>query len=131
MDDPQAVDDLLQIEITAGRMAGPFEDKPFPDTWVAPLGLVPKSDGTVRMITHLSFPDGGSLNDHISDDLPCPMSSFDEAAAMVSQQGEDTWMAKIDVKGAFRLIPVCLEHRRFVCYKWRGSTWWTIASHLV
>jgi hypothetical protein len=120
-DNPLAVDDLLQAEILAGRMAGPFEAKPFPSTWVSPLGLVPKSDGGVRMITHLSFPEGKSPNDQIPDNLPCPLSSFDEAAAMVAQQGNNTWMAKIDVKGAFRLVPVRRDHRQFVCYKWRGK----------
>ena len=37
-----------------GRVAGPFESIPFPTFRVSPVGLLPKKDGDVRLIHHLS-----------------------------------------------------------------------------
>ena len=49
------------------RIAGPFETQPFPVFHISPLGLIPKKvPGEFRMIYHLSFPEGQSVNSHIS-----------------------------------------------------------------
>ena len=55
---PTVVDTKTAKELAAGRLAGPF---------VSPLGVVPKkSPGEFRLIHHLSFPKGASVNDGIS-----------------------------------------------------------------
>lgn len=57
-------------EVALGHMAGPFSEPPLPNLVVSTLGLVPKKEsGKFRMIHHLSFPKGGSINDSISKDL--------------------------------------------------------------
>ena len=59
-----AVDQKLAKELAAGRLAGPFIAAPFHPFRVSPLGLVPKkSPGEFRLIHHLSFPRGSSVND--------------------------------------------------------------------
>ena len=55
----------IQIEIDAGRVVGPFQEPPFPNCQVSPLGLVPKKSGDFRIIQHLSAPEGSSVNDGI------------------------------------------------------------------
>eukprot|EP00731_Ephydatia_muelleri_P021756 Em0014g347a len=46
------------------------------------------------------------VNDHINkEDFPVQYSSVDDAMALLSQYGQDAFMAKIDLKAAFRLIP--------------------------
>ena len=61
---PTAVDAKLAKELDAHRLAGPFSSPPFPVFRVSPLGLVPKKvEGEFRLIHHLSFPRGSSLND--------------------------------------------------------------------
>ena len=117
---PNAVESLLQDEIVAGRLAGPFDKPPIEDMWFSPLGLVPKED-KFRLITHLSYPRGDSVNDFIKDKLPCPMTTFDLAAQLVVENGSNCLMSKIDVKGAFRLIPVRPSDRKYLGYKWRGK----------
>ena len=46
----------IMKEITLGRIAGPFKEPPFEKFKMSPVGLVPKNDGSWRLITHLSYP---------------------------------------------------------------------------
>lgn len=56
-------------EIAAGRRAGPFKTRPFHPFCISPLGVVPKkTPGEFRLIHHLSYPRGSSLNDGIPPD---------------------------------------------------------------
>ena len=67
---PEAVDAKLDKEIAAHRIAGPYSSPPFPHFRISPLGLVPKKkEGEFRLIHHLSFPQGSSLNDGISSEF--------------------------------------------------------------
>lgn len=64
------VKEKIQVEIEAGRVAGPFRDPPFPNMHISPLGLIPKkTSGDFRIIQHLSYPEGKSINDGIPKDL--------------------------------------------------------------
>ncbi|XP_061488169.1 uncharacterized protein LOC133387438 [Rhineura floridana] len=95
-------------EVMAGRVVGPFTAPPIPSLRVSPLGLVPKrAPGEFRLIHHLSFPQGGSINDFIPSDL-CSVryTSFDCAVRMVRDCGIGALMGKCDIKSAFRLLPV-------------------------
>lgn len=56
----------INKEILLGRIAGPFSAPPYPNLHTSPVGLVPKSDGGWRLITHISHPQGSSINDGIS-----------------------------------------------------------------
>ena len=61
----------------------------------SPVGLVPKSDGSWRLITHLSCPKGGSVNDGISDDLSSVnYTSFDTVVDKIFKLGFNTEGAK-------------------------------------
>lgn len=46
----------INKEIELGRIAGPFAKPPYPNLHVSPVGLIPKTDGGWRLITHLSYP---------------------------------------------------------------------------
>ena len=71
----------IQAEVDAGRVAGPFQNRPLPNLRISPLGLVPKKEpGQFRLIHHLSYPSGKSLNDFIDPKLwSVQYTSFDEA----------------------------------------------------
>ena len=104
----------LNKEIELGRIAGPFSSKPLPNLIVSPIGLVPKAEeGKYRLIQHLSYPEGESINDGI-DRSYCTVhyASFDEAVKLVVEVGKGAFMAKADVESAFRLLPV---HPRDFC----------------
>ena len=79
---------------------------------VTPPG--PKAEeGKYRLIQHLSYPEGESINDGI-DRSYCTVhyASFDEAVKLVVDVGKGAFMAKADVESAFRLLPV---HPRDFC----------------
>ncbi|CAC5398504.1 unnamed protein product [Mytilus coruscus] len=66
---PDIVRQKIQNEINANRFVGPFDSKPFTEMQLSPLGLAEKKmPGTYRMIHHLSFPEGSSINDNIPQD---------------------------------------------------------------
>lgn len=73
-----------------------------------PLWLVPKkTPGDFRMIHHLSYPIGQSVNDFIDPAL-CSVTytSSDTAISMVQDLGQGCWMFKTDIQNAYRLIPI-------------------------
>lgn len=105
---PQVVRDKVWKEIAEGRVEGPFRDHPFRNFRLSPLGVVPKKEhNSFRLIHHLSFPKGQSLNDDIDMSL-CSFSyaSFEDAIAKIRLCGTEALMAKADIKSAFHLLPI-------------------------
>ncbi len=105
---PDKALEKINKEVKLGRIAGPFKEKPLPNLRVSPIGLVPKAEpGKFRMIHHLSYPRGDSINDGI-DRAYCAVqyTQFDEAIHTVVRVGQGALMAKKDIESAFRLLPV-------------------------
>ena len=56
----------LEKKLRLGRIAGPFDAPPLPSLHISLLGLIPKKTPVeFRLIHHLSFPYGNSINSHI------------------------------------------------------------------
>ena len=103
---PAAVSSAIAKEVNRGHTAGPFESSPFASLHCSPLGAVPKKDGSHRLILDLSSPRGSSINEGISPDLySVKYSNFDDAVTLVTTVGANCFMAKLDIKHAFRLCP--------------------------
>lgn len=116
------VKEKINKEVREGRVAGPFEAPPFPALRVSPLGIVPKkTPGEHRLIHHLSYPKGDSVNDAIPE-LLCSVryTSFDQAVQMVKRCGPGAEMAKCDIKSAFRLLPVHPEDFDLLGFMFEG-----------
>jgi hypothetical protein len=98
----------LEKEMSLGRIVGPFDSRPLSTLQCSPIGLIPKSQpGEWRLITHLSFPPGNSINDGIPDELiSVKYASFDQAVGLVQEVGHMAYLAKCDIKSAFRLLPI-------------------------
>ena len=64
---PEVFKQKVQKEVELGRYIGPFKSPPIPNLQCSPLGLVPKkgNPGKLRLIMHLSYPRGDSVNDFI------------------------------------------------------------------
>ena len=60
-----------------------------------------------RMIVDLSFPHGNNANDGIPPEL-CSLAyaSKDDAVKHILQLGRSTQLVKMDLKGAYRMVPV-------------------------
>ena len=119
---PDAVSAALAKEVSNGHTAGPFQTPPIPNLQCSPLGVVPKKDGTWRIIMDLSSPHGSSINDYISkEEFSLHYATFDQALSLVARYGKDALMAKLDIKHAFRLCPVRLEDRELLGIHWQGQ----------
>ena len=119
---PDAVSAALAKEVSNGHTAGPFQTPPIPNLQCSPLGVVPKKDGTWRIIMDLSSPHGSSINDYISkEEFSLHYATFDQALSLVARYGKDALMAKLDIKHAFRLCPVRLEDRELLGIHWQSQ----------
>ena len=122
-DKPDITSEKLRTECETGRMVGPFPAPPFRNFRTSPLGLVPKKDPTeFRLIHHLSFPTGYSVNDFIPDSCSTvKYASVGDASKSLKRLGRGCFMAKTDVKSAFRIIPIHPADYSLVGMKWDKS----------
>ena len=122
LDNSVVVDAKLRKELEAGQIAGPFGGPPFPNFRVSPLGLVPKKQlGEFRMIHHLSFPKGTSVNDGIPDaETSVRYATVDDAIRLIKQAGPGCFLAKTDIQNAFRIIPINPADYHLLGIKWRN-----------
>ena len=85
--------------------------------------LVPKGHDPDkwRLIVDLSFPGGSSVNDGIDPEL-CGLryTSVDVACQRVLELGQGAVLAKFDVSGTFRTVPVHPDDRHLLGMQWRG-----------
>ena len=104
---PVPVTKAILKELERGHTSGPFLSPPFDGFHCSPLGAEAKKDGSHRIILDLSSPRGSSINEGISStQYSVKYSSFDDAVELVSSFGPNSFMAKLDIKHAFRLYPV-------------------------
>ena len=118
-ENPGVVLSYIQSECSAGCLLGPLT--PSPVVHVSPIGLVPKSDrpDAWRMIVDLSHPQGHSVNDAIPSTLCSPQyPSIDDAVAVVLSLGRHTQLVKIDLKSAYRVLPVHPADRQLLGVRW-------------
>ena len=68
---------------------------------------MPKKSGGYRVIHHLSFPDTNSVN-HFTDPNLCSVSysGIDDAIELIHKMGKGALLGKMDLKSAFRLLPI-------------------------
>jgi hypothetical protein len=97
----------LAVEVSLHHIAGPYKTPPFRYYFCSPLKTVPKKGNAAkfRIIHHLSHPHGCSINSDTAD-WPCPLDGFDHAIRIVRKLGQGCYLAKVDVKAAYRCIPV-------------------------
>ena len=78
------------------------------------FGVIPKASqpSKWRLILDLSSPHGSSVNDSISKELASlQYTSVDQAVKRIVSLGKDCLLAKIDVKQAYRNVPVHPQDR--------------------
>ena len=119
---PSLVDDKLRHEMHLGRIAGPFQQVPFPNFQASPLGLVPKHEiGKFRLIHDLSFPKGDSINFYTSKEYTTVQyESLDIVIDLVRSYGHNSLIAKADIQDAFRLVPIRPQDYPLLGFTWNG-----------
>lgn len=93
---PTVVDDKIRKELDSHRLAGPFQFPPLHPFRISPLGRVPKkTPGEFRLIHHLSFPKGSSVNDGIdSEHTRVCYATVDDAIRFIKVAGLGCFLAK-------------------------------------
>ena len=109
---PDALPAFIHKEIELGRVSGPFslEQPPTKIFMVNPLGLVEKRDTDpleYRVITHHSAPHGSSVNDGIDrHEFKISFDTLKHAVRWIRHFGKGALLSKIDIKEAYRILPV-------------------------
>ena len=97
---------------------------------LSPIGLIPKphQPNKFLLIADLSTPRGKSVNDGISGDR-CSLkhASVYDAVAMIQALGRGTRLVKIDLKDAYRLVPVHPDDYHLLGVFWQGHTYIDLA----
>ena len=121
-ENPDAVDAKISKELEAGRLAGPFRTRAFYPFRISPLGVGPKkTPGEFRLIHHLSYPRGSSVNDGISPDhTSVSYATIADAIRHIKAAGRGCFLAKTDVKNAFRIIPIRPLDYSLLGMRWRN-----------
>ena len=122
-DHPEVVSRYLQEECLQGRVLGPFPTGP-PGLHISRFGVIPKRSqpGKWRLIVDLSAPKDHSVNDGIADNL-CSLKypSIDTAIELVLSLGPGAYLSKLDIKEAYRMVPVHPEDWPLLGMRWQGA----------
>ena len=118
---PEVIQKYLQDEVEAKRVM----EVPLSmcgEIHISRFGAIPKKrqPGRWRLIVDLSAPLGRSVNDFINP-LLCSLSyaSVEDAAAFVLRAGRGALLAKLDIKSAYRNIPVHPGDQHLLGMRWQ------------
>ena len=92
----------------------------------SPFGVIPKKHkpNKWRLILDLSSPEGFSVNDGISKETSSlSYTTTDDVVEAILKSGKGTLMAKLDIKQAYRNIPVHPYDRLLLGMSWEGCTY--------
>lgn len=126
-DYPEDINKYLQKEVINKAFSGPFKNNPFSSgIKISPLNSVPKKDTTERrVILDLSFPKGNAVNDFISKDeylgekMEIIFPKVDDFIQLIKSKGRNCMLYKIDLRRAFRQIPICPSSYNLVAFVWK------------
>ena len=108
------VEELIKKEIHKGNYIL-CSQKP---AKISAIGAVPKSDGGYRLIHDCSLPVGECVNAYAPEMDKYSYESVDSAARLVKP---GYYMAKIDIKSAYRHIPIHPRSQRVTGLRWTFS----------
>ena len=117
------IDEYLTTEIQAGRVLGPLPNPPLSYLHVSRFGVIPKKNkiNAWRLILDLSYPLGHSVNDGIDkNEFPVTYSKVDDAIALIVKYGKSALMGKVDIKNAYRIVPIHPDDHYLLGMKWRN-----------
>ena len=125
----------MKDEVKLHRFAGQFEEIPFKQYVQSPFGLVGKPNGKTRLILHLSFAfqEHESINYHTPKHL-CTVKyqDVDYAVRACTRAGQGAFMAKADMKAAFRHLPIRPQGQKWVVMKaknpWKDKVYYFVEN---
>ena len=120
---PQVVNEYLMAECCEGRVLGPLDPSGLPHVHTSRIGVIPKSTpGKWRLIVDMSSPEGFSVNDGIPEAL-CSLSyvTINDAVQGVLAYRQGALLAKVDIRSAYRTVPVHPDDHWLMGMSWEES----------
>ena len=121
----EQVSEVINSDLQSGRLFGPFVSPPYDCYVVSPLGAFLKRNSTkARVIHDLSFPFVGSVNSQIDPlEYSLQYSSVDDAVELCCRvTSPPPYMAKVDLKDAFKHIPLHPSDWHLMGLSWGDGT---------
>lgn len=114
---------VLEADLAHGRILGPFDSPPFKNYIVSPLGAFLKRDGVkARVIHDLSYPASDSVNGLIDpEEFSLSYASIDDAAELCKKFSSPPFLAKLDLKDAYKHVPVRSSDWHMLGFRWPDS----------
>ena len=118
----ETITDNIATWVKEGFAAGPFSEPPLKKFRVNSI-LATKQNDKVRTILNVSLPERNSLNDNINEKKleKVVMSSARSFGFTVKDAGKKAWMAKFDMKDAYKNVPIPTEELRLQGFSWLGK----------
>ncbi len=127
--EPEVVDSLLEKEVKKGFMIGPFDDPPFPDYRINPIGIATrKYSGKKRLIIDLSAPHNDAAQS-VNSLIPlAPFSLFYATIddAIIKKAGRGAWLSKADISDAFKVMPLHPSQWHLFGVKWQNKLYFSV-----
>ena len=105
-------------------VAGPFQHPPLEDPKIIGLLFVPKEESNVRIIMDMSRPAPLSFNDGIDEGFKIrynlKIDSAGDVLERIRQFGPGCWLAKLDVKDAYKMYALHPSQWRLQCFSFFG-----------
>lgn len=124
LDNPRVVEHYLEEEFEASCIVEVHTEDGL-ITRESSFGVIPKKSqpNKWRLIVDLSSPTGAAVNDGIPASL-CSLSypSVHDAAKLAANLGRGALLAKIDLKSAYRAVPVHPQDRWLLAMRWKNKT---------
>ena len=120
---PEVIREYLAEECSEGRVLGPLDPSLYPFVHTSRFGVIPKgSSGKWRLIVDMSAPEGASVNDGISKSLSSlSYIGVQDAVEGIQHLGPGALLAKIDIKSAYRHVPIHPDDRWLTGMIWDGA----------
>ena len=88
---------------------------------VSPISVIPKDEDKFRLIRNLSYPKGSSLNDNILPDAKkVKYPSHRELAYRICKEGKGAYIARQDLKAAYRQVKMHTSASHYLGYRLYG-----------
>ena len=116
----------ISTELAADRLVGPLPPEALECVHSSPIGLVPKghTGDRWRLIVDLSSPASSSVNDGIRRELSSlEYASLDDAVRLITHLGPGSQLVKMDLKDAYRMVPVHPDDQHLLAISWEGLTY--------
>ena len=116
----------MKEEVSKGQLAGPLPQEVATQVYTSPIGVIPKghTPGKWYLIVDLSNSAGSSVNDSINQAW-CSLSytSVDNVTKITARTGRGTLLGKLDIKNAYRIVPVHPDDQSLLGISWQGEVY--------